>query len=80
MTLGVHDEGIGIRPELLPRIFSPYFRGDPGKRAGRLGLGLGLAITRYFVTQYGGSIEAQSRGPGLGSDFTVRLPAIARRD
>jgi two-component system CheB/CheR fusion protein len=73
----VIDTGIGIQPEVLPRIFDAFQQGsgDVTKQFG--GLGLGLAITKVLVQLHGGSISAESAGPGRGSRFTVQLPLVA---
>jgi PAS domain S-box-containing protein len=75
LLLEVSDTGEGIPPEFLPFIFDPFRQADgsPSRRAG--GLGLGLAITRHLVEQHGGSITAESEGPGRGARFIVRLSA-----
>ncbi len=71
----VSDSGRGIDPELLPHVFERFWQADssPTRRHG--GLGLGLAIARHLVELHGGSVCAKSAGVGLGSTFTVRLPA-----
>jgi len=63
----VEDTGPGIPPDVLPRIFDPYFTTRPG------GLGLGLTIARRLVEAHGGRIEVDSR-PGRGTTFRVVLP------
>ena len=70
----VADDGIGIPPEMLPRLFEPFSQADSGlgRRGG--GLGLGLALVRQLAELHGGSVEAASAGRGHGSTFTVRLP------
>jgi signal transduction histidine kinase len=72
----VADSGIGIRPELLPRIFNPFQRGVDARTYG--GLGLGLHIVRTIVEGLGGAITVESR-PGAGSTFTVDLPMTKER-
>ena len=69
----VTDTGEGIPPEALPRIFERFYQVDQARHRSR-GAGLGLAITREVVEAHGGSITAESVS-GLGSRFTVRLPA-----
>lgn len=69
--LSVRDEGIGIPPAELERIFGRFERAAPGLAYG--GLGLGLYITRQIARAHGGEIRAESR-PGEGSTFTVELP------
>ena len=75
IQLQVSDTGQGISPELLPRIFDPFWQGDSGTRRAFGGLGLGLSIVKYIVEAHGGTVEAQS--DGKGSTFTVRLPIRA---
>jgi signal transduction histidine kinase/DNA-binding response OmpR family regulator len=75
VVVRVSDDGIGIGPELLPRIFDTFVQGkQPASRA-RGGLGLGLTLVRSLVELHGGTVRASSRGPGRGSAFEVRLPA-----
>jgi signal transduction histidine kinase len=64
------DNGCGMPPEVLDKIFEPFFT---AKRSGK-GTGLGLSISQRIVSQHGGEIEASSPGPGRGSAFIVRLP------
>lgn len=68
----VSDNGPGIAYEEQEKIFSPYYRGEQGRRI-RQGMGLGLSIARDLVSAHGGRLEIAST-PGLGSSFTVRLP------
>jgi signal transduction histidine kinase len=69
----VTDNGRGVRPELLPRIFDRFRRGDDqAPRVG--GLGLGLAIARQLVELHGGTLTAWSAGENQGTTFTVRIP------
>jgi PAS domain S-box-containing protein len=70
----IHDTGIGIAPELLPRMFDRFQQGDSSTTRTHGGLGLGLAIVKHLVEQHGGHIAASSAGPGCGSTFTVTLP------
>lgn len=76
-VIRVRDNGIGIRPEMLPRLFDMFEQADrlPGRMAE--GLGLGLALVRTLVEMHGGSVTASSAGPGLGSEFVVRLRAVS---
>ncbi|HEY2945470.1 MAG TPA: ATP-binding protein [Vicinamibacteria bacterium] len=73
-TIAVEDNGIGMAPELIPRIFERFLQGDSTSTRFHGGLGLGLAIVRHIVELHGGTVAASSRGPGLGSVFRVRLP------
>jgi signal transduction histidine kinase len=76
VVLSVRDEGAGISPELLPAIFELFVQHEQGSDRSQGGLGLGLAIAQAFVALHGGTISAASDGPGKGSTFTVRLPAV----
>lgn len=79
--LTVSDTGDGISPEFLPYVFHRFRQeeGSISRKAG--GLGLGLAVVRHLVELHGGSVSAESPGPGRGSTFIVDLPlAIERRD
>jgi signal transduction histidine kinase len=71
----IRDTGVGIRRDMLERIFEPFVREAGG---GADGLGLGLTLVRSLVEQHGGHITADSAGPGRGSSFTVDLPLITR--
>jgi two-component system CheB/CheR fusion protein len=73
----VRDAGRGIAPELLPHIFEVFVQGEQGSNPTRGGLGLGLAIARTLVEMHGGTLHAMSAGPECGSEFVVRLPALA---
>ena len=71
----VRDDGAGIRPELLGRVFEPLVQDDRIIPKSRGGLGLGLALVKGLVELHGGTVSVASDGPGRGSVFTVRLPA-----
>ena len=75
VVVEVSDTGIGINPEVLPRIFDAFQQGQRHITRRFGGLGLGLAITEKIVALHGGRIGAASRGRGEGATFTVRLPA-----
>jgi PAS domain S-box-containing protein len=73
----VQDTGAGIDAQLLPRIFDLFVQGDTSLDRSKSGLGIGLALVRQVVMLHGGTVQASSRGPGLGAAFTVRLRAAA---
>ncbi|HEY3353642.1 MAG TPA: ATP-binding protein [Polyangia bacterium] len=72
----VTDSGVGIPPELLARIFQPFTQGEGVRPRAEGGLGLGLAVVRVIVSLHGGAVSALSGGPGRGSEFVVRFPAL----
>jgi signal transduction histidine kinase/ActR/RegA family two-component response regulator len=72
----VRDTGIGIPPELLPRIFEMFMQADRSLERSHSGLGIGLTLARQLVELHGGTITARSEGAGTGSAFTVRLPVL----
>ena len=76
IVIAVRDNGDGMRPELLPRVFDLFVQGDRSIERAEGGLGIGLALVRSFVALHGGSVAAFSDGPGKGSEFVVRLPAL----
>jgi two-component system, chemotaxis family, CheB/CheR fusion protein len=77
LRVEVRDTGIGITPDLLPRIFDAFEQGDPSVTRQFGGLGLGLAISKALVEGHGGTISVQSEGEGRGACFTVELHTIA---
>jgi signal transduction histidine kinase len=77
VELAVEDDGIGIRPGLLPHVFERFRQGDTGTTREYRGLGLGLAIARHVIELHEGAIEAHSDGPDRGSRFTIRLPLLS---
>ena len=74
LRLVVSDTGIGIRPEFLPHVFDRFRQADATSTREHGGLGIGLAIAKELVELHGGSIRAESAGPGKGAAFTVQLP------
>jgi signal transduction histidine kinase len=77
VRLVVADTGIGIDPAALPHIFERCWQADPSAPPAREGLGIGLSIVRRLVELHGGTIHAESVGPGLGTRMTVSLPLAA---
>jgi signal transduction histidine kinase len=74
--LRVADSGIGISPELLPRVFDLFVRSDAAREHSHNGLGIGLNVVKRIVDLHGGSVEARSAGLGAGSEFVVSLPLV----
>jgi signal transduction histidine kinase/ActR/RegA family two-component response regulator len=74
IAIEVADDGAGIAPDLLRRIFDPFTQGRQGLDRKQGGLGLGLAIARQLVVGHEGTIEARSEGAGRGTTMIVRLP------
>lgn len=77
VELVVKDSGIGISPEILPRVFDLFVQEPQAIDRAQGGLGLGLAIVRGLVEQHGGTVAAHSDGIGRGAEVTVRLPALS---
>jgi signal transduction histidine kinase/ActR/RegA family two-component response regulator len=75
--LVVEDEGIGIPEDVLPRIFDLFFQGERTAARSEGGLGIGLTLVKTLTELHGGTIEARTGGPGLGSAFLIRLPRVA---
>src|SRR5262249_45904344 len=75
--LSIQDTGIGIQPDLLPRIFDIFTQGDHGLERKSGGLGLGLSISQRLATMHGGTLTASSVGPGCGSEFVLSLPVFS---
>jgi PAS domain S-box-containing protein len=74
VELRVRDSGVGIAPELLPRVFDLFSQADQTIARSEGGLGIGLALVRHIVELHEGRVEAFSAGIGAGSEFVVRLP------
>ena len=74
VVVRVRDSGIGIEPELLPRIFDIFVQATDHRDRAQGGLGIGLSLVRRLVEMHGGNITAHSAGTGKGSEFVVRLP------
>jgi PAS domain S-box-containing protein len=79
LVVRVRDHGIGIAPDLLPRVFDLFTQADRTAARSQGGLGLGLALVRRLVELHGGSVEARSEGQRRGAEFIVRLPRRIER-
>jgi PAS domain S-box-containing protein len=75
-VISIRDSGIGIAPDLLPRVFDLFTQADRALDRAQGGLGVGLTVARRLVELHGGQIEARSEGLGRGAEFVVRLPAL----
>ena len=73
-VLRVRDTGVGIDPEMLPRIFDLFAQAEQPMDRSVGGLGIGLTLSRRLVEMHEGTLTAASAGPGQGAEFTVRLP------
>ena len=74
LEITVSDQGIGIAPDFLPRIFERFQQADISTTRRTGGMGIGLSVAKYIVEAHGGEITASSAGLGRGAVFTVRLP------
>ena len=79
-ALRVIDNGAGMEPEILRRLFQPFMQAEATLDRSKGGLGLGLALVKGLVEMHGGEVCAHSDGPGKGSDFVVELPLDATAD
>jgi PAS domain S-box-containing protein len=77
VVVTIRDNGIGISPDMMPRLFRLFSQVHPNLGHAEGGLGVGLALVRGLVELHGGRVEASSAGNGRGSEFTVRLPVGA---
>jgi two-component system CheB/CheR fusion protein len=77
-SLVVEDTGVGMDAEILPHVFDIFTQADRSLDRSRGGIGLGLSLVKALVEQHGGSVRAESGGPGRGSRFIVTLPLDLR--
>jgi PAS domain S-box-containing protein len=77
--LRVRDTGIGIAPDVLPRVFEAFAQADTTLDRSKGGLGLGLALVKGLVEMHGGTVSVESEGLGKGTEFTIRFPLEAAR-
>jgi len=76
VAVRIRDTGMGIAPQMLPRLFDLFMQADRTLDRARGGLGIGLTVARRLVELHGGRIEAQSQGLGQGAEFVVTLPTL----
>jgi signal transduction histidine kinase len=76
-VLSVQDNGIGISPEMLPRVFDLFVQSERSLDRSEGGLGIGLSVVRRLIDMHGGEVTAHSDGVGHGSVFEIRLPLVA---
>jgi len=74
----VKDTGIGMSPELMPKVFDLFVQGERSLDRSEGGLGIGLTLVKRLVSLHGGTVSAHSDGPGRGSEFAISLPALAQ--
>jgi signal transduction histidine kinase/integral membrane sensor domain MASE1 len=79
-VIRVRDDGIGIRPEMLDRVFELFAQADRLPERVQEGLGIGLTLVRSLTGLHGGTVSASSDGPGRGSEFVVRLPCLPAQE
>jgi signal transduction histidine kinase len=75
-VVSVRDQGIGIPPEMIDRIFDRFVQVGTSDDRAEGGLGIGLSVVKALVELHGGSVDVHSGGPGKGSEFSVRVPLI----
>lgn len=78
VIVSITDTGIGIPREMLSRVFDMFVQVDKSLERAQGGLGIGLSLVKRLVELHGGTVEGQSKGPGTGSKFVVRLPTTHR--
>ena len=78
VVIRVRDTGIGIEPDLLPKVFDLFLQGERRVGLSHEGGGIGLSLAKNLVELHGGTITAHSQGPDMGSEFVVKLPVISR--
>ncbi len=78
-VVSVTDQGAGIAPQLMPKLFEPFVQGEQSIERSKGGLGLGLSLVRRLVQMHGGQVAASSPGLGQGATFELRIPLRAGR-
>src|SRR5262249_18473730 len=79
VAVTISDTGIGMSAEVLATVFDMFAQGSPRNGPAKQGLGIGLTLARALAQLHGGSLTAESEGPGRGSRFTVRMPVSHRQ-
>jgi signal transduction histidine kinase len=79
-VIRVRDNGVGIKPDLMSRLFEPFVQAEQPLHRSKGGLGLGLPRVKELVRLHGGTVEARSEGVGRGAEVVVSLPLWERRD
>jgi signal transduction histidine kinase len=79
VVLEIADDGIGMVPEVVSRVFELFAQAERASDRSQGGLGLGLSLVHSLVESHGGSVHAKSAGPGKGSTFTICLPRISEQ-
>ncbi len=80
VVVRIHDTGVGIPPDILPKVFELFTQVDKTLNRSQGGLGIGLALVQQLVELHGGTVAVRSDGPRAGTEFTVRLPASSRQE
>jgi CheY-like chemotaxis protein len=78
-VITVEDSGVGISPDLLPRVFDLFVQGERTLDRSLGGLGIGLSVAKRLIEMHGGSLTAASAGLGQGATFEIRLPRLERQ-
>ena len=76
LQIRIRDNGIGLAPDTIPRIFRMFEQNPPGSGQISSGLGIGLSLSREFALMHGGKVSASSEGLGKGSEFVIDLPVV----
>ena len=76
VVVSVKDTGVGIPPDMLPKVFDLFTQVDRSLEKSQSGLGIGLTLVKRLVEMHGGRVEARSDGHDRGSEFVVRLPMV----
>jgi PAS domain S-box-containing protein len=76
VVVTVTDNGVGIPPDMLERVFEMFTRSSQDSKVQHAGLGIGLALVKQIVEMHGGQVEARSEGRGRGAQFILRLPIL----